>query len=96
MTVGTMGERVFRLLKRQMVYLGVPLVLSVILAGCNGTPRLTESGKRIPMKPCHLKAPGSDMRLPAECGSMAVYENYVDQSGRKIDLHIAMIPAISR
>ncbi len=74
----------------------MPLVLSGMMAGCAGTRQETESDKRIPMKPCHLSAPGSNTRLSAECGSLTVYENHAEQTGRKIELHIAMIPAISR
>ena len=83
-----------KLLKRQTVFPGLILLLSVLVAGCNGTTQ--ESSNKIPMEPCQLSSPGSNERLPAECGSLTVYENYAEQTGRKIELHVAMIPAISR
>jgi pimeloyl-ACP methyl ester carboxylesterase len=89
-----MDIRMLEFLKRQIIYLGGLLLLSGMIAGCNG--KTQESGNGIPMEPCQLSAPGSNERLPAECGSLTVYENYAEQSGRKIELHIAMIPAITR
>jgi len=79
-----------------MVFLIVLLVLSGMIAGCIGTSQESESGNKIPMTPCQLSASGSNARLPAQCGSLTVYENHAEQSGREIKLHIAMIPAISR
>jgi pimeloyl-ACP methyl ester carboxylesterase len=48
------------------------------------------------LKPCQLSAPGSAIRLPAECGKLTVYEDRAAKSGRRIDLHIAVISALSR
>ncbi len=86
----------FELFKKRMVFLNVLLILCGMLTGCGGTFQESESGRKIPMKPCHLSAPGSDARLSAQCGTLTVYENHAEHSGRKIELHIAMIPAISR
>lgn len=72
------------------------LVVWGMIAGCATMPHESKSDQKIPMKPCHLSAPGSNSRLPAMCGSLTVYENHAAQSGRRIELYIAMIPAISR
>jgi pimeloyl-ACP methyl ester carboxylesterase len=79
-----------------MIFLSAVLVLAGMMAGCNGTRPDSGSGQTIPLEPCHLSAPGSTERLSAQCGSLTVFENHDAQSGRQIELHIAMIPAISR
>lgn len=86
----------FELLKKRIPCLSALLIISGVLTGCGGTTRESESASKIPMTPCHLSAPGSDVRLPAQCGTLTVYENHATQSGPEIGLHIAMIPAISR
>ncbi len=50
----------------------------------------------IQLEDCLLSAPGSAMRLDARCGKLEVFENRETNSGRKISLNIAIIPAISR
>lgn len=50
----------------------------------------------IPLEPCQLSAPGSSARLPAKCGTLTVYEDRAAQTGRQIDLHLAVLPAVSR
>lgn len=69
-----------------------------ILAACSPvsstpTPQLQPS---IDLQDCKLSAPGSALRLDARCGQLEVYENRSSNSGRKISLNIAVIPAISR
>jgi len=67
------------------------------LAGClfglalvadAATPTLT-------LKPCRIEHPARMFALPAECGTLTVAENPDAPGGRKIDLFIALVPAIS-
>jgi pimeloyl-ACP methyl ester carboxylesterase len=75
------------------------LVLAWLLAACSagtGTPA-PGSQPGITLQPCQLSGPGgvaSGQR--AECGSLSVYEDRPSGTGRQIDLHIAVIPAVSR
>jgi len=48
------------------------------------------------LRPCHLSAPGSPTRLRAECGSLTVPEDRANPGGRRIGLHVAVLPALSR
>ncbi len=72
------------------------LLLIGIMAGCAEAPRKSNTAPQIQMSPCQLSAPGSATRLPAQCGKFAVYENRAARSGRKINLRVAVIPALSR
>jgi pimeloyl-ACP methyl ester carboxylesterase len=80
------------------VYLLAFLLLAVMMAGCarTPTPSVEPSGPTIILESCHLSAPGLSTRLPAECGTLTVYEDRAAQSGRQISLRVAVIPAISR
>jgi pimeloyl-ACP methyl ester carboxylesterase len=52
----------------------------------------SDSTPRLEMKPCTL--PG--VHVPAKCGAMEVYENRAAETGRKIRLNVALIPATGR
>jgi pimeloyl-ACP methyl ester carboxylesterase len=90
------APRYARIMPAATGFFVLSLFLSGITAGCSGKPQSSKSAQKIPLKPCHLSAPGSNARLPAKCGELAVYEDHATQSGRKIQLHIAVIPTISR
>jgi pimeloyl-ACP methyl ester carboxylesterase len=94
--LGTRDNLMFKSMTKEMAFLSALLFLSGIVSGCAGKPQSSESGHQVPLKPCHLSAPGSAERLPAKCGQLSVYENRADKSGRQIELHIAVIPTISR
>ena len=81
-----------------LAYLSTCLLLVSVATGCAGTATPSEmpSGPTITLQPCQLAAPGSSTRLPAECGTLTVYEDRAAQSGRQITLHVAVIPALSR
>ncbi len=74
------------------------LLMLALLTGCGSIGNLgnRQDRSRIPLEPCQLAAPVSPARLAAQCGKLTVYENRAAQSGRQIDLHIAVLPAISR
>jgi pimeloyl-ACP methyl ester carboxylesterase len=86
------------MIEHKRVYLLSFLLLAIMMAGCTRTllPSAEPSGPTIVLEPCHLSAPGLSTRLPAECGTLTVYEDRAAQSGRQISLRIAVIPAISR
>jgi hypothetical protein len=45
---------------------------------------------------CHLSAPGSAVRLPAECGTLRVPEDPAAPQGRLIGLRVAVVSSASR
>lgn len=73
-------------------------LVALVMTGCVGTPApSTEpSEPTITLEACQLSAPGLPTRLPAKCGTLTVYEDRAAQSGRQIDLRIAVLPALSR
>lgn len=54
------------------------------------------SAPRLTLEPCQLEHPSRLMALPAECGTFEVPENPAQPRGRRIELYIARVPAISR
>jgi pimeloyl-ACP methyl ester carboxylesterase len=50
---------------------------------------------KLELKPCRLEHPARMLALTAECASVTVPENYEQPDGRKIDLFVARVPAIS-
>ena len=46
-------------------------------------------------QPCRLEHPARMLALPAECGTFSVPENPAQPDGRKIELFVARVPAIS-
>ncbi len=74
------------------------LLMLALLAGCSDTGTYGNGRGRssIPLEPRQLAAPVGPARLAAQCGQLTVYENRAAGSGRQIDLHVAILPAISR
>jgi hypothetical protein len=50
---------------------------------------------QVKLSPCRLEHPFRMLALTAECGSFTTPENPDDPNGRKIDLFVARVPAIS-
>ena len=50
----------------------------------------------IELHDCQLKAPGRRTYVRAECGTYRVWEDRRAESGRHIDLQVAIVPALSR
>jgi pimeloyl-ACP methyl ester carboxylesterase len=73
------------------------LVLQIILlSSC--APRVT-SGTVVPaieMTNCTLSSPGLPLQVIAKCGTLAVLEDRSNPQSRKINLNIAVVPAIRR
>lgn len=58
------------------------------LANAAGKPALS-------LQPCRLEHPARMLAVPAECGTVSVAENPDEPNGRKIELFVARVPAIS-
>ena len=69
------------------------LLLVVFLAACTGGK--TKPRSRVKLSPCHLSTPGAAVRLEARCGTVEVPEDWDRPAGRKIELHVAVLPASS-
>jgi len=64
------------------------LLVAIPLVGGAADSKLT-------LKPCRLEHPFRVLAVPAECGTLSVPENPAQPRGRKIDLFVARVPAIS-
>ena len=78
-----------------MQRLYVSLLLLTFLASCsprNLTPALDNT---LTLEDCALSSPVGD-QVDARCGTLSVPEDRANPAGRQIDLHVAVIPAITR
>jgi pimeloyl-ACP methyl ester carboxylesterase len=67
-----------------------------LLAGLFGLPiAAAAASPKLTLHPCRIEHAARMQALPAECGSFTVAENPDDPNGRKIDLFVARVPAIS-
>lgn len=66
--------------------------LSLLLAGCAAPAGSALKRGQIELTECRLK----DVSSAAWCGTWPVPENYAQPSGKKIDLHVAVLPAYVR
>lgn len=71
-------------------------MLLTLGGGCARPAGAGRARSAIALEPCHLSAPGLASRLSAKCGTLSVPEDRAANSGRQIDLRIAVLPAISR
>ncbi len=71
------------------------LILLALLFGCTPTPT-APMGPTLELGPCHLSAPGIANRIPASCGTLEVPEDRAHPDGAKIQLYVAVVPAISK
>jgi pimeloyl-ACP methyl ester carboxylesterase len=82
---------------RKFLLLLCVLCLAWILSACQANTTVSqETSPSIDFQPCQLSVPGYSYRVSARCGSIDVYEDRQLGSGRKINLNVAVIPAISR
>ncbi|MCZ2128236.1 MAG: alpha/beta hydrolase [Anaerolineales bacterium] len=69
--------------------------LSTLLAACSTVSQTPAPKPSIPLEDCPLISARGE-QTNARCGILTVPEDRANPSGRKIDLHIAVIPAVSR
>ena len=74
------------------------LVLCLALAACTAAnPSVPAASKpAIALSDCQLTSPGLTASVKAQCGVWTVLEDRANPSGRKINLKVAVIPAVSR
>ncbi len=75
------------------------LLLLALASGCGGSAQPTatpQAAAAIQLEDCQLSSPGTAVSIPARCGKLPVFEDQAQQSGRKIDLKVAVIPAVSK
>ncbi len=65
------------------------------ILGFTGLAAAEVSPPRLALEPCRLEHPARMLAVTAECGSLTVPENPAEPGGRKIDLFVARVPAIS-
>lgn len=74
-------------------------VLGLFLLGCTAN-RETDARAENPFLesflPCQLPAPLFGGTIAAQCGTLSVSENPDVTDGRQIDIHVAILPAVSR
>ena len=78
---------------RRLIY--ISLLLATILASCSPRNLTPVSERSITLEDCPLTPP-SGRSYDAQCGTLSVPEDRSNPSGRQIELHIAVIPAIKR
>jgi pimeloyl-ACP methyl ester carboxylesterase len=68
--------------------------LACFLVGCASAqqPKLES---KIPLENCQISSTLNAVQVSARCGTWQVFENRATQSGRKIQLHVALIKATS-
>jgi pimeloyl-ACP methyl ester carboxylesterase len=70
----------------------------MLLTACGVGPSAEAQSPQATPSPeeCYLTAPGLSQTFAAQCTTVTVFEDPSAQSGRTIDLNIAVLPAISR
>jgi pimeloyl-ACP methyl ester carboxylesterase len=77
------------------LWLAVAVLGAVV--GCSPpSSTATPTEAIIELSPCQLAAPGMPERMAAKCGSLTVYEDRAAQTGRQIELRVAVVEAIGR
>jgi len=79
--------------RRALICLLLPVIF---FASCTARPAATADDLTLPLTDCTLRSPGFNNQVDARCGSLAVPENPSDPQSRQLDLHIAVVEAISR
>lgn len=69
-------------------------VFCIVLPACTEKPA-PRGTNQLELRPCHVSTPGITRRLAARCGWVPVPEDWSRPGGRKIRLHVAVLPASS-
>lgn len=72
-----------------------PLLFSLILASCSPGSQTAAPESSLTLEDCTLTSPAGN-QVDARCGVLTVPEDRANPTGRQIDLHVAVIPAIKR
>ncbi len=91
--------KVITVMKRTIRPLLQIFFLLILISGCTGQPAkttLSTPDPAIPLEDCQLSSAGMQSSISARCGILAVYEDQTQKTGRKIDLYIAVVPAVSK
>jgi pimeloyl-ACP methyl ester carboxylesterase len=70
------------------------LTLALILfSGCTDRSQTDVDPEGMKLEDCELRAPGRPGRIEARCGTFEVPEDWDKPDGRKLRLHVAVVPA---
>lgn len=76
------------------------LLLMVLTGGCTVQPvkpsAQTTAEPAVAFEDCRLTNAGMESTINARCGILPVFEDQVQKTGRKINLHVAVVPAVSK
>jgi pimeloyl-ACP methyl ester carboxylesterase len=72
------------------------LFLSWLAACARPVSTPDPNSSTVTLEDCILSAPGTIIRLEAQCGTLTVPENRNGPNGRQITLNLAVVPAVSR
>ncbi len=67
-------------------------VAAACAAGCAWQPPAEAAAARLPLTPCHVEGLAEEVR----CGVLEVPENRAGASGRRVPIHVAVVPATTR
>jgi len=73
----------------------IPFLFLILLASCSTSNLPADPEPSISLEDCSLTSPAG-RQVDAKCGTLTVPEDRANPDGRQIDLHIAVIPAITR
>lgn len=74
-------------------------LIGLLITACSPAPQVDPQAVAEPailLNDCQLSTPGVSRRIPARCGSLSVPENPAEPAGRTLQLHVAVLPAVSR
>ena len=78
---------------KQLSY--IPFLFLILLASCSSSNLPADPEPSLSLEDCVLTS-ATGRQVDAQCGTLTVPEDRANPNGRQIDLHIAVIPAISR
>ncbi len=75
--------------------LNVTLLILILLSSCSPRNQIAVSGQPLELEDCVLTSPSGN-QVNARCGMLTVPEDRANPNGRQIDLHVAVVPAVTR
>jgi pimeloyl-ACP methyl ester carboxylesterase len=84
-------------LLKKVRWLTMVLVLLGLLGGCGAEATPAPVGEpALALSECQLSMPNVNATLSARCGTLEVLEDYGNPAGRRLELNIAVVSAVSR